>query len=220
MPATTEKALPDHRREALLEAAVAHVPFDGWNARALRAGARDLGLDPGQADLLFPGGGTEMIELHSRIADRAMMAAFETRDLAGLRTREKIALAVRLRLERAGNEREAVRRAIALLALPGNAALGARLLYHTVDAIWYAAGDTATDWNFYTKRALLAGVYGSTVLFWLQDRSPAYEETWAFLDRRIEDVMRVPQVQQRLSRLLDPLRRMRPSRYGRYRGAA
>jgi ubiquinone biosynthesis protein COQ9 len=98
-----------------------------------------------------------------------------------------------VRLELLQPHREAVRRGIAFLALPANVALGTRLLYRTVDAIWYAAGDTATDYNFYTKRALLAGVYASTLLYWLDDASDGYADTWAFLDRRIADAMRIPQ---------------------------
>jgi ubiquinone biosynthesis protein COQ9 len=98
---------------------------------------------------------------------------------------------VRARLEQLAPHREAVRRALSYLALPQNAALGAKCLYRTVDAIWYAAGDTATDYNFYTKRLLLAGVYSSTVLFWLNDKSEGYAETWAFLDRRIAEVVKL-----------------------------
>ena len=104
---------------------------------------------------------------------------------------DRVATAVRVRLEALGPHREAVSRGLAFLALPHNAALGTRCLYRTVDAIWYAAGDTATDYNFYTKRLLLAGVYTSTLLFWLNDRSEGYAQTWAFLDRRIGEVMRI-----------------------------
>lgn len=202
------------RREALLRAILRHVPFDGWSLKALRAGAADLGLDAREARLLFPDGGTGMIALHSRLADAAMMAAVERHGLEGMKIRARVALAIRLRLERAAEDREAVRRAVAVLSMPGNAALGARLLYQTVDAVWHAVGDTATDWNFYSKRALLAGVYGSTVLFWLQDETPRFADTWAFLDRRIDDVMKVPRLTQRFRRLF------RPFRPWRMRGAA
>lgn len=219
---TAKQAQPDHdgRREVVLRAALRHVPFDGWGAKALRAGAVDLGLDPREAMLLFPGDGTDMIALHSWIADREMMEAIEGRDLSALKIRERIALAIRLRLERSADDREAVRRAVSVLSLPANAGLGARLLYYTVDAVWHAIGDTSTDWNFYSKRALLAGVYGSTVLFWLQDESPDHADTWAFLDRRIDDVMKVPRLTQRLTRLLDPLRTLRSFRPKGFRGAA
>jgi ubiquinone biosynthesis protein COQ9 len=119
-----------------------------------------------------------------------MQAALAARDLAGLKIREKIALAIRLRLEPLTAHREALRRAASLMALPLNAGRGASALYRTVDAMWYGIGDRSTDFNFYSKRAILAGVYGSTVLVWLYDRSEGQERTWEFLARRIEDVMR------------------------------
>jgi ubiquinone biosynthesis protein COQ9 len=107
-----------------------------------------------------------------------------------LKIRERIKVAVRARIEQTVGGRESVRRGLAMLALPPNGPLGLKLLYRTVDAIWYAAGDTSTDFNFYTKRAMLAGVYSSTLLYWLNDRSGDSEATWAFLDRRIDNVMR------------------------------
>jgi ubiquinone biosynthesis protein COQ9 len=112
--------------------------------------------------------------------------------------RKRIAAAIRVRLEQAAPHKDAVRRALTVLALPTNAPAALRSLYRTVDAIWRAAGDTATDWNFYSKRGLLAGVFSSTVLCWLDDTSEGHAETWAFLDRRIEDVMRVPKLTARL----------------------
>src|SRR5205809_7791049 len=114
----------------------------------------------------------------------------ENAGLAALKVRERIKLAVRLRIEQTVGGRESVRRGLALLALPFNAPLALRLLYRTVDAIWYAAGDTSTDFNFYTKRATLAGVFSSTLLYWLNDRSEGSEATWSFVDLRIDDVMR------------------------------
>jgi len=115
----------------------------------------------------------------------------EKEGVANLKIRDRIKSAVRIRLERHAGEREAARRALALLSLPFNTPLALRLLYKTVDAMWYAAGDTSTDFNFYTKRATLAGVYSSTLLYWLADRSPGSEATWGFLDRRIDDVMKI-----------------------------
>jgi len=197
----------EDQRLALMRAAVRHVPFDGWSERALRAGAKDIDMPAGIAEALFPGGGKELVELHCRTADAAAMEALAGQDLASMRVRERVAIAVRTRIEIVREDREAVRRAVSMFALPGNATLGARLMYGSVDAIWRAAGDTSTDWNFYSKRGLLAGVYGSTVLFWLQDNSEEYAGTWAFLDRRIADVMRVPQVTGRLAKVFAPLRR-------------
>ncbi|MBE9555052.1 MAG: COQ9 family protein, partial [Proteobacteria bacterium] len=104
------------------------------------------------------------------------------------RVTERVRTAVQIRLRQAEPHREAVRRSLAFLAMPQNAVLGAKLLYRTVDAIWHVAGDTATDWNFYSKRGLLAGVFGATVLYWLNDRSEDYADTGDFLDRRLRDV--------------------------------
>jgi ubiquinone biosynthesis protein COQ9 len=154
-----------------------------------------------------------MVEFHSQLADRRMVEAFEQADKTGLKLREKVALAIRSRLEANVAHREAIRRALALLALPIQAGLAARCLYRTVDAIWYALGDRSTDYNFYTKRGLLAGVYSTTQLYWLNDKSADCKETWAFLDRRIAEVMVIPQITERvgkvLNRLPDPFRLLR-----------
>jgi ubiquinone biosynthesis protein COQ9 len=177
-------------RGRLLAAALPHVAFDGWSETALRAAARDLDVDPALAFNAFPGGPEEMLEAFSSAADRDMLEALETRDLESMKVRERIATAVRLRLELVAPQREAVSRGVAFFALPPNAPLGLKCLYRTVDAIWYAAGDRATDYNFYTKRLLLAGVYASTLLYWLNDSSDDQAATWAFLDRRIDEVLK------------------------------
>ena len=184
----------DAMRDRLVTAALPHVPFDGWSHRALDAAAVDAGLTPADVLRALPGGPLEAIEHYIVMADRAMLDALERHDLAALRTRERVALAVRVRLEGRAGEREAIRRALAHLALPVHAPLGLRSLYGTVDAIWWAVGDTSTDFNFYTKRALLAAVYSATLLYWLDDRSAGTEATWAFLERRLADVMRIPQL--------------------------
>ena len=193
------------QREKLIDAVATHAAFDGWTDAALRAAAKDVALDPALARNAFLGGAAEMIEFHSRLADRRMVADYEQAASEGLKLREKVALAVRLRLEANYANREAIRRALAFLALPIHAPLAAKALYRTVDAVWYAVGDRSTDYNFYTKRALLAGVYSATVLFWLNDKSPGAGDTWAFLDRRIADVMRVPKALGRLGKLAEKL---------------
>jgi ubiquinone biosynthesis protein COQ9 len=195
----------DSLREKLIDAAIAHVPFDGWGDKALLTAAKNQGIEPVVARNAFPGGAIEMIEFHSLLADRRMVAEFEAADISGLKLREKVALAVRLRLQANMPHREAIRRAVATLALPIHAALAARLLYRTVDAVWHAVGDRSTDYNFYTKRMLLAGVYSSTVLFWINDKSADCAETWAFLDRRIADVMQIPKAMARLNKIKDRL---------------
>ena len=200
-------------RERILEETLRQVPFEGWTQKSLTEGARAAGLAPEMALDLFPGGVPEMLEAAARRADRAMLTALEGRDLAGKKVRERIALAIRLRLELSAPHREAIQRAMPILALPQNLPLAARILWRTVDAIWYAAGDSATDFNFYTKRGLLAGVYTAALAYWLNDQSPGSVDTWTFLDRRLDEVLRVPQLLGRLGKALDglpsPFRMMR-----------
>ncbi|MBM3516663.1 MAG: COQ9 family protein [Alphaproteobacteria bacterium] len=185
------------RRRRLLAAALRHAPFDGWTDRCLKAAAADAGLNEAEARLAFPGGAGEVVEFFAHEADRLMTAALAKEPLAELKIRERIARAVRVRLEQQAPHREAVRRAVALLALPGHGSRSARSLYRTVDAMWYAIGDRSADFSFYTKRLLLGGVYASTLLYWLSDDSPGRAATWAFLDRRIADVLRIQQVRGR-----------------------
>lgn len=178
-------------RDRLADAVAAEAVFEGWTRAALGAAARRLELPPGEADRLFPGGPVQIL---THLSDRADLRTVEDMGKEGvdaMKIRDRIKSAVRIRLERHAGEREAVRRALAVLSLPFNAGLALKLLYRTVDAMWYAAGDTSTDFNFYTKRATLAGVYSSTLLYWLNDRSAGAEATWAFLDRRIDDVMKI-----------------------------
>ena len=157
-----------------------------------RGGDRDdQDLDAATAVNAFPGGAAELIAFHSAEADRRLLESLQAMDLASMRVRDRIATAVRLRLEQNAEHREAIRRALAFLALPQNGPLALKCLYRTVDAMWYAAGDTSTDYNFYTKRMLLSGVYSSTLLFWLNDDSEGHAETWAFLSRRIDEVLKI-----------------------------
>src|SRR4051812_17448249 len=172
------------QRDAVIKAALPNVPFDGWTDATLARAAESAGF-PGQAKRIFPGGAKDAIAHFMDLADRLMLEDLAALDLANMKVRARIATAVRVRLERWTGSREAVRRALSLAPLPPFAGDALRGWYRTVDTIWRAAGDRATDFNFYTKRALLAGVYGTTVLFWLDDRSPGCTATWAFLDRRI-----------------------------------
>jgi ubiquinone biosynthesis protein COQ9 len=204
--ADTEEA-QNHRvkRDALLEATLSHVPFDGWSRVAMRAGARDIDLPAPDLVELFPDGPAQLAAHFNDWADRKMLAVLEATDLAALKIRERIAAGVRARLTVLEPHREAVRRVMALAAGPFGSAAAARAVYRTVDLIWYAAGDTATDFNFYTKRALLAGVYGSTVLYWLNDRSEGLADTWEFLDRRLANVMQIPKMTAGLRRAAERL---------------
>lgn len=202
-------------RRALLDRTLAHVPFDGWTARSLKAAASDLGYDWSLARRAFPRGLRDAIALFEAETDRRMVAALADADLDALRVRDRIAAAVRTRLELCAPHREACRRLVAHYALPGNAAAGLGAMYRSIDLMWRAAGDTATDFNFYTKRGLLAGVYGATILFWLNDDSEGRVESWAFLDRRIADVMNIQRLRGRADgawAALDRVLRRRPPR--------
>ena len=200
-------------RDRILEETLRQVPFEGWTEKSLTEGARAAGHPPEMALDLFPGGVPELLEAAARRADRAMLAALDDHDLASKKVRERVALAIRLRLELSAPYREAIQRAMPILALPQNLPLAARILWRTVDAIWYAAGDNATDFNFYTKRGLLAGVYSAALAYWLNDQSPGTADTWTFVDRRLGEVLRVPQILGRLGKTLDglpsPFRMMR-----------
>jgi ubiquinone biosynthesis protein COQ9 len=198
------------QRDRLLEAALIHIPFDGWGRRALFAGARDLGVDPGLARRLFPRGGDDLLAHLDRWADRQMLARTDPAALASMRMRERIATLVRTRLEVLAPHREAMRRATAARLLPANAFAACTSLWRTVDAMWSAAGDTAHDASYYSKRSLLAAVWASTFLFWLEDRSPGCADTFAFLERRIDDVMQIGRLRARLDEALASLRRLNP----------
>ncbi|PWE32317.1 COQ9 family protein [Maritimibacter sp. 55A14] len=179
----------EEAREKLLDAALPHVAFDGWGQASFDAARADAGLDPALARAACPRGAVDLALAFHRRGDARMLARLAEADLSQMRFRDRIAAAVRLRLEAVEMDKEAVRRGATLFALPVHAADGAGAIWGTADAIWTALGDMSTDYNWYTKRASLAAVYSSTVLYWLGDDSPGHEATWAFLDRRIENVM-------------------------------
>ena len=204
--------------EALLDAALNHVPFDGWCPATVAAAARDLGISDAEAKTLAPRGAVDLAAAYHRRGDRAMLERLEHSDLSGMRFRDKVATALRYRVEALG-ESEVVRKATAFFALPNHAAEGARLVWETSDHIWTVLGDTSDDLNWYTKRATLSAVWASTVLYWLGDDSPDHAETIAFIDRRIEDVMRVEKVkcQLRDNPLTKPLMAMQDSIFRKIR---
>lgn len=189
---------PDEMRDAILDAALAHVPFDGWCSKALREGAADAGVTEAFARLAFPSGASDMVEYYLARLDERMAAQLKELKLDKMRIRERIAAIIQVRLKLNGEQREVVRRTITWSALPGNAAISARALWQTADAMWRAAGDTATDYNYYSKRLILSGVYSATLLVWLQDESEDHAETTAFLERRIDDVMQFEKVKAKL----------------------
>lgn len=176
-------------QESLLEAALPHVPFDGWSEATFQAAAQDAGVDLPLARVVCPRGAVDLAAAWHRRGDAKMRLRLAQQDLSALRFRDRVALAVRLRLELA--DRELVRRGAALSALPQNAGMGAKLIWGTADAIWEALGDGSDDLNWYSKRTTLAAVYSATVLYWLGDTSEGDAATWEFLDRRIDNVMQV-----------------------------
>ena len=183
---------PDRTAVAILNAALMHVPFDGWSDAALAAGAADAGVEQHLVSVLFPRGAIDAIALHSRLADTEMVAAFHALPEAPQKIHLAIRALVLLRLELANQNKDAVRRALTMLALPAHAKLSAELLYETVDAMWRAAGNTDTGFSFYTRRATLAAVYSATLLAWLADNSGDMGKTVAFLDRRLANLAALP----------------------------
>jgi ubiquinone biosynthesis protein COQ9 len=165
--------------------------FDGWTMKAVDSAARQLGIDPVKARLAMPKTQAAMIDLYIQEVDRALELYFTPERLAGLKIREKIRALVWRRLEIMAPAREAVRRALAILAMPQNLPLAMRISWRSADLMWRIAGDTSTDFNHYTKRLTLLGVYGSTLLVWLDDESEGWMETSGFLGRRIDDVMKI-----------------------------
>ena len=180
----------DELKAALAPRLGAHAGFDGWSEAALAMAAGELGVPADRARLAFPGGAAEMIEAWFDWVDKAMLAAFPPEKIAEMKIRDRIRNLLLFRLETLTPHREALRRALAILASPRNAPAAASLAWRSADRIWRLAGDTASDFNHYSKRAILIGVYGSTTMVFLDDASEDLAETKAFLDRRIEDVMR------------------------------
>ena len=211
-------------REAVVAAALPHVPFDGWTERALVAGARAAGMEASDAHRLFPRGAIEAIEVYSTMADRAMAEVVASLD-PETKIRDRISAGIRARLDFVAPHKEAVRRATNTLALPHNAAVGFRLLYRTVDSLWHSAGDKATDFNFYTKRAILAAICSATFLYWFNDRSIDHAATLKFLERRLDEHGRVhgamERLKQRVEKFPNPFlfaERFRPDRRRGRRG--
>lgn len=200
----TARPTPDLTDE-LLDAALMHVPFDGWSETTFHAAVADSGVDPVVAQGLSPRGAVDLASAFHRRGDKAMVQRLSDEDLSEMRFRDRIAAAVRFRLE-AVEDKEAVRRGMTLFSLPQYAPTGGKLVWETCDLIWTSLGDTSDDFNWYSKRATLSAVYSSTVLFWLGDDSLDHHATWEFLDRRIDNVMQFEKLkgQVQSNRLLKP----------------
>jgi len=186
-------------REALAPLLGSHAAFDGWSERALAMAASELGVPADRARIAFPDGPVQMIDAWFDWIDRAMLAEFTADRIAAMKIRDRIGNLIRFRFSLLRPQKEALRRAVAVLAMPQNALAAGRLAWRSADRIWRVAGDTATDYNHYTKRAILIGVYASTTLVFLDDESDELAATHAFLDRRIDDVMRFEKVKARFT---------------------
>lgn len=205
----------DELREALAPLLPGNAAFDGWTDKALAITAEQLGVPPERARLAFPSGAMQMIDAWFEAIDRAMVGAWPPERVAALKVRNRIRELVFYRIEAINPHKEALRRAFAILAQPQNAMTAARFAWRTADRIWRLAGDSATDFSHYSKRGILAALYTSTMLVFLDDSSEGLAETQGFLDRRIEDVMRFERFKQQwrgssgrisLSRFLGRLR--------------
>lgn len=202
----TDTGASDDLETRLLDAALVHVVFDGWSQATFEAAVSDCDVNPVLARALYPRGAVDLALAYHRRGDRAMLARFATADLTDLRFRDKIATLVRYRLE-VVEDKEAVRRGVTLFAMPQHAPEGLKAVWGTCDAIWTALGDSSEDFNWYSKRTTLSGVYSATLLYWLGDDSPDHQATWEFLDRRIDNVMQFEKVKADLGKnpLLKPL---------------
>jgi ubiquinone biosynthesis protein COQ9 len=192
-------------RTAVLDAALKHAVFDGFTDKALASAGKEAGADKAALARLFPQGPLSLVAAFSERADAEMEKRLAAMDLKGMKIRERIAAAVKARIEAVRPWKEAARRAAAFLTLPPHAALGAQLVYRTVDAMWRAAGDTSTDFNFYTKRGILGAVYTSTLMRWFTDTTPDESATDQFLKDRIENVMQFEKFKAQAKQVFDRL---------------
>ncbi|MGB3722822.1 MAG: COQ9 family protein [Pacificimonas sp.] len=197
----------DELRPVLVRDMLPDVAFDGWGWTAAETAADRLDVPRERVRLVFPAGEIDMVTAWLALADADMVAALEAEGVADMKIRDRIRRAVEVRLEQADPDKEAVRAASKVLARPQHALTSVRTLWATVDAMWRAAGDTATDYNHYTKRAILSGVYSATLLYWLQDESENFADTRSFLSRRIDNVMQFEKTKARFSKA----RQNRPS---------
>lgn len=189
----------DELRPLLARRLPIHAGFDGWSDKAVESAASDLDVDPGIARLVFGGDRVAMIDAWFESVDAEMLERLPAETLSAMKIRERITRLIETRLDIVKPHREALRRAVSILAFPGNAPRGLQLGWRSADVMWRAAGDTATDYNHYTKRAILAGVYAATVAVFLDDESEDHADTRAFLGRRIEGIMRFEKVKARWS---------------------
>jgi len=209
-------------KDKLILAVLPEVPFAGWTMAALTHAAQGLGMDPTMAERAFPGGPVEAVLHFVDLADRRLAEDAGKGALDGLRLTARIRWLVRHRLESWAEHREAIRRASVILSLPGNAPRTARATWATADLMWHLAGDHPTDFSYYTKRVTLSAAYSATLLCWMSDDSEGFAETWAFLDRRLADLARLPKtianVRQKMGAVTRPIENMVSAALGKTSG--
>lgn len=193
-------------KKEILTKALKLVPFDGWTEETLAIAAEKVKKDSKYARIYFPAGIDGLIAFYLEEIDLEMQTKLESQSIKDMRVRDKIKFAVKTRLEILGKNKIAARKAVAYLSMPQHSLTALSTLYKTVDKIWYWAGDDSTDFNFYTKRTLLAAVYSSTLLYWLNDESEGNQETYEFLDRRVENVMQINKAKASLGGMFDTMR--------------
>ena len=214
MSQDNQHSAQDKLNRDIVAKAMMHVPFDGWTDEMLALAAADCGVEAEEASRLI-GGIDGTIALYAKMADEEMVAGFEALENRPERTHEKIRALILIRLEQAAPHKETVRKTLAYLAKPQQAPMASTLLYQTIDAMWRAAGDEATDFSFYSKRATLAAVYSATLMAFLGDDTPDMDKTKAFLDRRLKDVAQIPKLTKTPKAMLANAMQMASSFMGR-----
>ena len=189
MTQDTTDMTPEELRVPLLNAAKAHIPFEGWHSSTLESAAEDIGVSAAMAELAYPGGTADLLDAWLKSNDVKLQERLDALDLQSMKIRDRITKALQIKLELNAQDREIISRTVPSALMPDHAAVAAKALWRTCDLIWRAAGDTAMDFNHYPKRATLAAVYSSLLIYWLNDNSDGYADSHAFLDRRIENVM-------------------------------
>jgi len=195
----TQDMTLDEIRDLLAPVLARHAAFDGWRKEAVIMAAAEKGVDADIAALAFADGPVDMIDAWFQAVDEKMAAKYSAEELAGMKVRQRIKALVDARLEARERDREGLRRALAILATPPHLRKAAKMGWRAADKMWRLAGDTATDYNHYTKRTLLSGVYGSTISVFLDDESDDFADTRAFLDRRIDNVMQFEKVKAKIT---------------------
>lgn len=218
----TYGANPSHlARAQILDAALGHIPFDGWTKKTLISAVKDTNLPTGAEELYFPGGALELLAFWAESADQRALKKIGSRGFDNLRIREKVTESVWIRLGEMAGQEQAARRAISRLAMPDAIGQGPQQIWKTADMIWRAIGDTSTDGNYYSKRTILSGVIGASIMAWLSDDTDDKSKARAFLEARIENVMQFEtakyKFREQRDKWPDPAGMLGRLRYGRRR---